>query len=313
MKLGLKIGVVLLPIPSLYWVYKQNNPLWVKITSSLWAIFVSIIQLGSFLSDDGFSGYPSFAIVTLICFFILHGIYSGIRALVNKKKEEIPSSSKSPIIQETSKNTFDISKPIEKSEPELATENENETLTPRRAKALYTLALKILADDEVDLEESKKLRSWLLRYPESQDDSRTQLLYTTVEEVLEDKVLEKEEALELFALLSEYCDQHEKSEATEEAKKLERQLKKKASTFKSTSPNSTSFIDQLESGHEYFMSYQDASGNASDRNIVLHSVDINAQQQYYIKAHCLLRNSIRTFRADRIVNICNVDTGEIVL
>ncbi|MUK48666.1 hypothetical protein [Aliivibrio fischeri] len=311
MKLGLKIGVVLLPIPSLYWVYKQSNPLWIKIISSLWTIFVSIVQLGSFLSDDGFSGYPSFAIVTLICFFTLHGIYSGIRSLVNKKKGGIPSSSKSPIIQEISKNTFGISKPIEENEPELAIGNE--TLTPRRARALYTLALKILADDEVDLEESKKLRSWLLRYPESQDDNRTQLLYTTVKEVLKDKVLEKEEALELFALLSEYCDQHEKSEATEEAKKLEKQLKKKASTFKRSSPNSTSFIDQLEFGHEYFMSYQDANGNASDRNIVLHSVNINAQQQYYIKAHCLLRNSIRTFRADRIVNICNVDTGEVVL
>ncbi|WP_444822841.1 WYL domain-containing protein, partial [Vibrio parahaemolyticus] len=30
----------------------------------------------------------------------------------------------------------------------------------------------------------------------------------------------------------------------------------------------------------------------------------------YVKAFCLMRNSIRTFRADRITDICSVETGE---
>lgn len=309
MKLGLKIGVVILPIPSLYWVFSQKNSILAKVISSLWAIFVSIFQLGSFLADEGFSTYIDFTILSLGSFFILNGIYSGLVNLINKNKKNTTLPSSSPILSDVPEHTLNISK----KNNDTNNSYKDKTLTQRRLTALYNLALKILDDDNVDLEESKKLRSWLRRYPESKNDTRTQLLCITVEEVLKDNVLDEKESLELFALLSEYCDQYEKNKANEEIKKVEANLKRQAATFKRHPLTSTNFLNKLESGHEYFMSYQDSNGNPSERIIIIHSIAMNNHQTYYIKAYCLLRNCIRTFRADRVINICSTDTGEVVL
>ncbi|EHZ2573856.1 hypothetical protein K5N30_002721 [Vibrio parahaemolyticus] len=346
MKIGLKIATVVCPIPTVYWVIKGEHPKWVKTLSVIWAIFTALIFLASSQSADGFEGYPSFVIASLITFGITNGLFSLFRKAIQKAKQQSVSQKKNVSSAEVSEPTTqpkasktasrkpkvsepdiltsewtqpssekpEVDQPIQQSTSSEETEPYIETLTPRREYALYKLALQILEDDEVELEESKKLRTWLRRYPESKEDFRTKELYETVEEVLEDKVLDSDEALELFALLSDFCDSVEKRESDKASKEkaLKAQPKKLKAKPKAslTSVSNYSFLNELKLGNEYFMSYSDASGKTSDRNIILNKVDVNQQDQHYIKAHCLLRNSQRTFRVDRIVALCDVDTGE---
>lgn len=190
-----------------------------------------------------------------------------------------------------------------------------ETLTGRRLKAFYKLALQILDDDNVDLDEAKKLRSWLRRYPESKDDSRTKKLYLAAEAVLEDRQLDKDESLELFALLSEFCDQYEDDfqiQIKAEIKKPKKKLKIEAPQFieASNEEHIYPFLNTLEKGHEYFLEYADSKGKLSERNIIFRSVDTNQSEQPYIKAVCTLRHKVRTFRVDRIRALVDLDTGE---
>ncbi|WP_423840328.1 hypothetical protein ONE56_04830 [Vibrio mytili] len=187
--------------------------------------------------------------------------------------------------------------------------SEVETLTPRREKALYNVANKILEDDVVDLEESKKLRAWFKRYPESKEDPKTKELAATVELYLEDKVLDNDEALHLFVLLTDFCDGFEEREQANQKpkKKPEPKTGKRINIDKSSG---LSFLNELDLGAQYFMNYKDVAGKVSDREIVLKKIEQNANGDTYVKAFCLMRNSIRTFRADRITGICNVETGE---
>lgn len=190
-----------------------------------------------------------------------------------------------------------------------------ETLTERRLKAFYKLALQVLDDDNVDLDEAKKLRTWLRRYPESKDDSRTKKLYLVTEAVLEDRQLDKDESLELFALLSEFCDQYEDDfqiQIKAEIKKPKKKLKIEAPQFIEASNEGDiyPFLNTLENGHEYFLEYADSKGKISERNIIFRSVDTNQSEQPYIKAVCTLRHKVRTFRVDRIRALVDLNTGE---
>ncbi|WP_029822534.1 WYL domain-containing protein [Vibrio parahaemolyticus] len=183
-----------------------------------------------------------------------------------------------------------------------------EQLTPRRMKALYKLANQILEDEVVDLAESKKLLAWFNRYPESKEDPRTQRLAVVVKEYLSDKVLDHDEALHLFSMLTDFCDDFERQE--QELKKPKVTVPPTAKRINIAKGSGFSFVNDLTLGNEYFMSYRDASGQVSDRNIILTKVDSNANGDTYIKAHCLMRDALRTFRADRITGLCCVETGE---
>ncbi|HAS6062048.1 TPA: hypothetical protein I7135_07735 [Vibrio vulnificus] len=205
--------------------------------------------------------------------------------------------------------------PTTKAAPQKSVTSESsevETLTPRREKALYNLADKILEDDVVDLEESKKLRAWFKRYPESKEDSKTKELAVTVELYLEDKVLDNDEALHLFVLLTDFCDGFEE-------RKQDNQIPKKKPDPKSIKrinvekSSDLSFLSELELGAQYFMNYKDSAGKVSDREIVLRKIEQNTSGDTYVKAFCLMRNSVRTFRADRITGICTVETGEVFM
>ena len=326
MKIGLKLATVAIPVPTVFWVIKGQHPKWVKVISVLWAMLTALMWLGFSQTENGGELLLFYTLSSLIWFGALNGLFILVKQAISKTKQKdgsaqvdkqsnpTPSAPRERATPEGSPSQdLDVEKVV-KDEP-LAVE----TLTPRREKALYKLSLQILEDDEVDQEESKKLRAWLRRYPESKEDFRTKELYKTVEEVLEDKVLDSAEALELFALLSDFCDNVEKRESDKESQEKEKALQAQAKKLKAkpkasfTSVSSYSFLDDLKLGNEYFMSYADASGKASDRNIILNKVDVNQQEQHYIKAHCLLRNSQRTFRVDRIVALCDVDTGEAIV
>ncbi len=319
MKIGLKLATVAIPVPTVFWVIKGQHPKWVKVISVLWAMLTALMWLGFSQTENGGELFLFYTLSSLIWFGALNGLFILVKKVISKTKQKGGSA------QINKQSNPAPSTPSERATPENSPSQVRdgeeevkpltvETLTPRREKALYKLSLQILEDDEVDQEESKKLRAWLRRYPESKDDYRTKELYKTVEEVLEDKVLDSAEALELFALLSDFCDNVEKRESDKESqeKALQAQAKKLKAKPKASLVRASdySFLNDLKLGNEYFMSYADASGKASDRNIILNKVDVNQQDQHYIKAHCLLRNSQRTFRVDRIVALCDVDTGE---
>ncbi|EOS8311493.1 hypothetical protein ACNPDB_001639 [Vibrio vulnificus] len=208
----------------------------------------------------------------------------------------------------TSKPKLTISPSTKPSIPTSLYDESLELLTPRRMKALYKLANQILEDEVVDLAESKKLLAWFNRYPESKEDPRTQRLAVIVKEYLEDKVLDNDESLHLFSLLTDFCSDFEEHE--EELKQPKVKIPSTARRMNISPSSGFSFINDLQLGNEYFMSYKDANGDSSDRNIILTKVDTNASGDVYIKAHCLMRNALRTFRADRITGLCCVETGE---
>ncbi|EOX4428961.1 hypothetical protein ACLVXC_003107 [Vibrio alginolyticus] len=323
MKIGLKLATVAIPVPTVFWVIKGQHPKWLKAISVLWAMLTALMWLGFSQTENGGELLLFYTLSSLIWFGALNGLFILVKKAISKTKQKDGSAQvdkqSNPTPSAPSERTTPEGSPSQDLDVEKVVKDEPlavETLTPRREKALYKLSLQILEDDEVDQEESKKLRAWLHRYPESKEDFRTKELYKTVEEVLEDKVLDSAEALELFALLSDFCDNVEKRESDKESQEKEKALQAQAKKLKAkpkasfTSVSSYSFLDDLKLGNEYFMSYADASGKASDRNIILNKVDVNQQDQHYIKAHCLLRNSQRTFRVDRIVALCDVDTGE---
>ncbi|MFM2644055.1 hypothetical protein AAFX33_23175 [Vibrio chagasii] len=210
---------------------------------------------------------------------------------------------------------------VEMQEPKIQEPRSAETLTERRIKALYKLSTKILEDDHVDLAETRKLRSWLRRYPESQEDWRTKQIFKLVESVLEDRVLDHDEALEVFALLSEYCEYFDLRTASENAKiqhtkveKVQARSEKEKAREELTETVYTLgnevLLGQLEQNQLYAMGYKDSKGSISERHIIFKKSETNDYGQQYVKAICLLRNSLRTFRADRIQWMCDVETGE---
>ncbi|EJS2607802.1 hypothetical protein NW622_000355 [Vibrio alginolyticus] len=319
MKPWLKIGTVVAPDPFVLFVYKGDHPMWVKILSTLWAAFMCLLYLGITISPDSndLSHLITFNIMALLVFFACNGLLTLFKKSIQKTNTE-----NSIISQPKSTGTNLEKKPVstssEHANPTQPTETIRSTvepsvpqtlLTPRREKALYNLADKILEDDVVDLEESKKLRAWFKRYPESKEDPKTKELAATVELYLEDKVLDNDEALHLFALLTDFCDGFEEREQANQKPKKKPAPKSGKRINVATSSN-LSFLNELELDAQYFMSYKDSAGKVSDREIVLRKIEQNASGDTYVKAFCLMRNSIRTFRADRITGICSVETGE---
>ncbi|HBC3454427.1 TPA: hypothetical protein KDY47_003280 [Vibrio parahaemolyticus] len=319
MKPWLKIGTVIAPVPFVFFVYKGNHPKWVKILSTLWTAFMSLLYLGIAMSPESndLENLIAFNIMALIAFFACNGLITLVRKSTQKAKNkntissqaegaetqlEIKPATKSP-------DTVDSIQQKETSVSTVQSDVEPELLTPRREKALYNLADKILEDDVVDLEESKKLRAWFKRYPESKQDAKTKELAATVELYLEDKVLDKDEALHLFALLTDFCDGFE---AREQANKKPQKATapKSAKQINIQESSNLTFLNDLDLNAQYFMSYKDSSGKVSDREIVLRKIESNANGDTYVKAFCLMRKSVRTFRADRITGLCCVETGE---
>lgn len=59
------------------------------------------------------------------------------------------------------------------------------------------------------------------------------------------------------------------------------------------------------------LSYRDASGSATERHVTVRECDTTNPAGYLI-GHCQLRDSIRTFRMDRIKRAIDVETGEVI-
>lgn len=80
-----------------------------------------------------------------------------------------------------------------------------------------------------------------------------------------------------------------------------------------TAPQDPYVLENLS--FDVLLKYQDAKGDVTDRHVTVRSVVISFADQVVtwrtLTGYCHLRKMARTFRADRIVDIADADTGEI--
>lgn len=88
MKVGLKISMVVFPIPTVYWVITEEHPKWVKAISVLWAILTAFLMIGASQSGNGYEAYSSFIFSSLVLFGILNGIVLLFRKVIDKSKQQ---------------------------------------------------------------------------------------------------------------------------------------------------------------------------------------------------------------------------------
>ena len=286
MKLSLKLAVAAFPVPASIWAFKSKEPLWVKLIVGVWTTLIALLLLGIVAGEesstmDDLTGYLTIAFMSSF----LTGCVHSVKWAVLKDKEN-KAAKGSPLIQSVSSST------------------NNNPLSDSKIATLYKLALQILEDDKVDLDEAKSLRGWFKRHPESEHDYRTKELFDLIGEVLADQALDKEEAIDVFVVLSEFCDEYE-----EEQQVSIGQSARKPQVQVSASGIS---INNLPVEREYYMEYVDSKGKVSKRNIILHDVE-NKNGTGYLYGYCLLRGSARTFKADNVQLLCDVKTGEVLV
>jgi hypothetical protein len=71
---------------------------------------------------------------------------------------------------------------------------------------------------------------------------------------------------------------------------------------------------KVETGRDFIISYCDVAGELTDRRITIQSVEApnGFEKPLYVSAYCHLRNELREFRTDRILQMAHTVTGEIV-
>ena len=79
---------------------------------------------------------------------------------------------------------------------------------------------------------------------------------------------------------------------------------------KKRNPVVSEFIEAVDVNKTFSIEYQDASGNVTKRDIS--HIIFEGKDGLVIHAHCHLRGENKTFRADRILYICDKDTGEVI-
>lgn len=285
MKLGIKLAVAAFPVPAAFWVFKSKEPIWVKLITGVWTAFIALLLLGIMVSDESsmndFKGYFTVAFLAAFLTSCVHAIKWAIKQS-KENNQAIDAALSTP-----TNHTISY-KPL--TDPQLA--------------ALYMLALQVLDDDKVDLDEAKALRGWFKRNPEAERDFRTKELFDLVNEVLADQALDKDEAMEVFVVLSEYCDEYEEEQQVA--------INQAANKPQVKAANSSTTIDDLPLEREYYMEYLDSKGKVSKRNIILHEVE-RKNGTDYLYAFCLLRGGSRTFKAENVQMLCDVETGEVLV
>lgn len=197
------------------------------------------------------------------------------------------------------------------------------TLSEGELHRLAGLCEGILLDDQVSQREAVFLQGWLNRAAVYRADARSRPVVEAVDDVLADGVLHPEESDELFTVLSEFCDAvldretAPVSRATPEpapepapepkASPTPEPAREKTSTEGAASGQ----VGGPELGDEFEITYQDAKGQESVREVEYRSVRDKGGRKY-LNAYCHSRHAFRTFRVDRIRSAINLRTGEIL-
>jgi hypothetical protein len=194
------------------------------------------------------------------------------------------------VLKPTKKTAVEKTKPaarLPKSKSKLVNE-----LTEKQLEDFYHLAEQILDDSEVSHKEAKQLQRWFAKYPAAEFDFNTRDLFSAINDALDDGVFDEDEENEVFTLLTEFTESFEDDESDGEVK-----------------TGQVVGVVDLEINHQYRMTYKDASNNISDRSIIIKSLSEKDGRQY-LKAVCMKKHAVRTFRVDRIQELFSIETGE---
>lgn len=172
-------------------------------------------------------------------------------------------------------------------------ESKSAVLAPEVAQ-FVSLCEAVLADELVHQNEAEYLMDWLAKNPVATDESNIYDIYNLLKISLEDGYLDESEAEELRLVLSEFCD---------------RILNKSQPLPKPKKTHSKKTIGPAHGG--FLIHYEDAKGNVSEREINVRAItDKNGVT--YLKAYCHARRAMRTFRLDRVVEVIDLGTGEVI-
>lgn len=108
-----------------------------------------------------------------------------------------------------------------------------------------------------------------------------------------------------------YARRAKENSSTAEYSRLAKS-KKPSKPKKRITPSAYLLSDSLVVGEEYMLTYEDSEGDISNRAIIYRSSEYKNGIEY-IKAVCLVRNSLRTFRADRVMSLFSAETGEVLV
>lgn len=165
-------------------------------------------------------------------------------------------------------------------------------LTDKQLEKFYELAEQVLDDSAVSLKEAKQLQRWFVKHPASEFDLNTGDLFIAINDALEDGEFDSDEEDEVFTLLTEFTENFEEDESEDELE-----------------AGQVVGVLDLEINHQYRMTYKDASGNISERSIIMKGLSEKDGREY-LKAVCMKKHAIRTFRVDRIQKLFSLETGE---
>ncbi len=194
------------------------------------------------------------------------------------------------------------------------------TVTPQSSNGLdkhdffifKQLANQVISDDKITLDEALALQNFLYKNGGYEDD-RTRHILVITDDILADGQIDKNESRELTTVLGEFLDAIDKPPPTKRPKNR--------NSFKPVDvselglnelldkPISSSRITPKKS---YFILYEDAKGERSEREIFVSSIKKNKAGNKIVYAQCKSANAIRSFRLDRIIEAVDLETGEII-
>ncbi len=229
---------------------------------------------------------------------IFFGVICYILSLISYKSFLKQKSYINPKDKEDTKEEITLSEKV------VDKKREEKPETIEKPLNLVDLFNKILEDDVVTLEEAKELKQCIAS--SNINDDQIKYIELTVARALIDDHLDEREAEELRVLLGEYVD----SKLVEEQQKP---LKPKKVKPKEEISNIENIEGSFVSGKEYYIQYKDTKGNMSEREIIFLSYTENKAGNTIARSKCKKANAIRSFRADRIIEAIDVETGEIVI
>ncbi len=165
------------------------------------------------------------------------------------------------------------------------------------------LATKILEDQKVDKIEADTLLKW---FADNYDASKNQYLKRVFDNLIKiylDGVLNEDELDELFVIVSESLDALDSNNIL---------TYKDAESFE-YSLNPDTVRGGMAKGSNYLISYVDAAGKETDREIIYKLLKTKIDGTSYMSAICLMRNAVRSFQLDRVRFIVDIETSKHVL
>lgn len=185
-------------------------------------------------------------------------------------------------------------------------------------RALRQMCREALADKAIDHTEAQQLLEAFETYCKRFPNSSVHIDYIRQELFLaiEDGHIDARESQELVTLLGEFADvglyrpSEPKPERSPRRESAPPPAPVEKRTRKPRAPASSDVPRVLPEG-QYLMTYRDASGEISEREIRPKRVERRGDHLYLV-SYCLKARAPRTFRVDRILLLIDSDTGEIL-